>query len=114
MASTATSAARMTRLPRSWRASGPWRSSPNTWPDVAAARKALAVRAWRAVGAAMALACAGALHAADYGGPLFDAHLHYNDEAQSPHPLPDVLARMQRNGVKAIVANSRPNDGTQA
>jgi hypothetical protein len=27
--------------------------------------------------------------------------------------LPDVLARMQRNGVRAIVANSRPNDGTK-
>ncbi|MBS7809213.1 amidohydrolase family protein [Variovorax sp. PCZ-1] len=52
-------------------------------------------------------------HATDYNGPLLDAHLHYNDEAQSPHPIPDVLARMQRNGVKAIVANSRPNDGTK-
>ena len=56
--------------------------------------------------------------AADYTGPLFDAHLHYNVEAWNgqtgPHPLPDVLARMQRSGVKAIVANSRPNDGTQA
>ena len=60
------------------------------------------------------LACAGAAQAADYSGPLFDAHLHYNDEAQSPHPLPDVLARMQRNSVKAIIANSRPNDGTKA
>jgi Amidohydrolase len=49
-----------------------------------------------------------------YDGPLFDAHLHYNDDAQSPHPLPDVLARMKRSGVRAIVANSRPNDGTQA
>ena len=49
-----------------------------------------------------------------YAGPLFDAHLHYNDEAQAPHPLADVLARMQRSGVKAIVANSRPNDGTKA
>jgi hypothetical protein len=64
--------------------------------------------------AASLLAMSGALHAADYSGPLFDAHLHYNDEAQSPHPLADVLARMQRNGVKAIVANSRPNDGTKA
>ena len=64
--------------------------------------------------AALTLAFTGALHAADYSGPLFDAHLHYNDEAQSPHPLADVLARMQRNGVKAIVANSRPNDGTKA
>jgi hypothetical protein len=52
--------------------------------------------------------------AARYAGPLFDAHLHYNDEAQAPHPLADVLARMQRSGVRAIVANSRPNDGTQA
>lgn len=57
-----------------------------------------------------------------YAGPLFDAHLHYNEEAcvhatpepACPHPLEDVLARMQRNGVRAIVANSRPNDGTRA
>ena len=57
-----------------------------------------------------------------YAGPLFDAHLHYNDEAcvhevahpGCPHPLEDVLARMQRNGVRAIVANSRPNDGSKA
>jgi hypothetical protein len=60
----------------------------------------------------------GAASAADYAGPLFDAHLHYNTEAWNgqagPHPLPDVLARMQRSGVKAIVANSRPNDGTRA
>jgi predicted TIM-barrel fold metal-dependent hydrolase len=49
-----------------------------------------------------------------YAGPIFDAHLHYNDEAQSPYPLPDVLARMQRAGVRAILANSRPNDGTKA
>ena len=51
--------------------------------------------------------------AARYDGPLFDAHLHYNDEAQGPHPLADVLGRMQRSGVRAIVANSRPNDGTR-
>jgi hypothetical protein len=52
---------------------------------------------------------------ADYSGPLFDAHLHYNEDAyEGPHPLDDVLARMQRNGVRAIVANSRPNDGTKA
>lgn len=61
---------------------------------------------------------ANAAQAADYSGPLFDAHLHYNEEAWNgetgPHPLPDVLARMQRNGVKAIVSNSRPNDGTKA
>ncbi len=60
----------------------------------------------------MVLLSAAAL-AADYTGPLLDAHLHYNEEAQSPHPLADVLSRMQRNGVRAIVANSRPNDGTK-
>jgi hypothetical protein len=64
-----------------------------------------------AVGVAVA---AGAVQATEYTGPLFDAHLHYNDEAQSPHPLADVLSRMQRNGVRAILANSRPNDGTKA
>ena len=61
--------------------------------------------------------CGVTAHAADYTGPLFDAHLHYNTEAWNgqtgPHPPSDVLARMQRNGVRAIVANSRPNDGTQ-
>ena len=57
-------------------------------------------------------------NAADYNGPLFDAHLHYNEEAWNgkagPHPMGDVLARIQRNGVKAVLANSRPNDGTKA
>lgn len=55
--------------------------------------------------------------AADYGGALFDAHLHFNEEAWSgqsaPHPIGDVLERMQCNGVRAIIANSRPNMGTR-
>ena len=55
--------------------------------------------------AAIALACAPAL-AADYAGPLFDTHLHYNEEAfngaEGPHPIPDVLGRMQRSGVRAL------------
>jgi hypothetical protein len=59
-----------------------------------------------------------AAQAAPYSGPLLDAHLHYNEEAWNgqagPHPLSDVLARMQRNGVRAVLANSRPNDGTRA
>ncbi|APW41334.1 amidohydrolase family protein [Rhodoferax saidenbachensis] len=61
----------------------------------------------------LTVALCGTARAADYTGPIFDAHLHYNVEAQSPHPLPDVLARMQRNGVRAVLANSRPNDGTR-
>ncbi|MGJ7612585.1 MULTISPECIES: amidohydrolase family protein [unclassified Variovorax] len=54
---------------------------------------------------------------ASYAGPLFDTHLHYNQEAwdgnTGPYPPAEALSRMQRNGVKAIVANSRPNAGTQ-
>jgi hypothetical protein len=72
----------------------------------------------KALLAAALLAAAPWAAAADYAGPLFDAHLHYNEEAwngrEGPHPLADVLGRMQRNGVRAIVANSRPNDGTKS
>src|SRR6478752_10477626 len=52
--------------------------------------------------------------AAVYAGPLFDAHLHYNEEAFDTHPVADVLGRLQRSGVRAAVANSRPNDGTKS
>lgn len=69
----------------------------------------------RALAVAAACLLAPAAWSADYAGPLFDAHLHYNEEAyDGPHPLADVLARMQRNGVRAIIANSRPNEGTRA
>jgi hypothetical protein len=44
--------------------------------------------------------------------PIFDAHLHYNAEAQAPYPLPQVLELFRRNGVRGILANSRPNDGS--
>lgn len=53
-----------------------------------------------------------AARAADYAGPLFDAHLHYNDDARQPHPPADVLARLARAGVRGALVNSRPNDGT--
>ena len=66
------------------------------------------------VAAATLVLAAVCAQAEPYTGPLFDAHLHYNDEAwMSAHPLDDVLGRMQRSGVRAIVANSRPNDGTK-
>ncbi len=65
--------------------------------------------------AAAALLTAGAAAAQSYTGPIFDAHLHYNEEAwMSAHPVDDALGRMQRSGVRAIVANSRPNDGTKS
>jgi predicted TIM-barrel fold metal-dependent hydrolase len=59
-------------------------------------------------------ASAQSLAPVPYGGPLFDAHLHYNVEARERFPVEDVLARMQRSGVRAILANSRPNDGSKA
>jgi hypothetical protein len=68
----------------------------------------------RAAFALLALA-AGSVMAQSYTGPIFDAHLHYNEEAwMSAHPIDDALGRMQRSGVRAIVANSRPNDGTKS
>jgi hypothetical protein len=73
---------------------------------------------WKAWAVALLMAAAGPAPAADYAGPLFDAHLHYNVEAwngaQGPHPPADVIARIARNGVRAVLANSRPNDGTKA
>ena len=75
----------------------------------------LARAAQRAAVAALWLAGLGGAMAADYSGPLFDAHLHYNEEAYAgAHPLADVLGRMQRNGVRAVLSNSRPNQGTHA
>lgn len=75
-------------------------------------------RRWtRAALVAVAAGFAFAAQAADYTGPLFDTHLHYNEEAwngsSGPFPPAEALARMQRNGVRAIVGNSRPNDGTR-
>jgi predicted TIM-barrel fold metal-dependent hydrolase len=79
--------------------------------------------AHRASGAVIAFVLAGvvalspsiaAAESAPYSGPLFDAHMHYNVEAAVPYPITDVLGRMQRSGVRAVLANSRPNDGTKA
>jgi hypothetical protein len=45
---------------------------------------------------------------------IFDAHLHYNDEAAIAFPVAEVLRLFRANGVTAILATSRPNDGTRA
>lgn len=59
---------------------------------------------------------AGALTAAaePWTGPIFDAHLHYNDDAVGRYSVDEVRELFRRNGVEAILANSRPNDGTRA
>lgn len=70
-----------------------------------------------ALAAAAVAMVPNAASAQTYAGPLFDAHMHYNVEAWNgsagPHPPADVLARFARNGVKAVLANSRPNDGSR-
>jgi hypothetical protein len=48
-----------------------------------------------------------------YTGPIFDAHLHYNDEAWPVHPPASVVQKFLDSGVQAFVSNSRPNDGTR-
>ena len=59
----------------------------------------------QALAAIYLIALCTTTRAADYTGPLFDAHLHYNEEAwdgrAGPHPPADVLARMKASGVRA-------------
>src|SRR5262249_39509383 len=45
---------------------------------------------------------------------IFDSHLHYNHAGPAPFfALEQVLDTFKRNNVGGIVANSRPNRGTQ-
>ncbi|HET6263547.1 MAG TPA: hypothetical protein VFD95_01735, partial [Usitatibacter sp.] len=64
--------------------------------------------------AAAILCSALAAGAAPYEGPIFDAHLHYNDDAVALYSIGTVRELFEKNGVAAILANSRPNDGTRA
>jgi hypothetical protein len=55
-----------------------------------------------------------ALAEAMWTGPLFDAHLHYNDDAAAAYSVGAAFELFSKNGVKAVLANSRPNDGSRA
>jgi hypothetical protein len=59
------------------------------------------------------LALSSAVRAADLI-PVFDAHLHYNEDASVRYPVEQALAIFRENGVIGILANSTPNDGTRA
>jgi hypothetical protein len=70
------------------------------------------MRAWRKVllvAALSALSC-GAVRAQEV--PIFDAHLHYNQEPNPYYSLDKVLDVFRRNNVTGILATSRPNKGT--
>jgi Amidohydrolase len=45
--------------------------------------------------------------------PIFDAHMHYNIEARESYPPAKVLALFKANNVRGILANSRPNEGSE-
>jgi len=45
--------------------------------------------------------------------PIFDAHLHFNDDAVAAYAVADVVQRIGSSGVRTILATSRPNDGTR-
>jgi uncharacterized protein YbaP (TraB family) len=63
--------------------------------------------------AAVSTAPAGGAAAPAAALPIFDAHLHYNDEAAGTYPVADVLQRFRASGVRTILATSRPNHGTR-
>ncbi|MFZ6642697.1 amidohydrolase family protein [Undibacterium sp. TC4M20W] len=44
--------------------------------------------------------------------PIFDAHMHYNIEARSTWSPRRVIALWRQLGIRAVLATSRPNDGT--
>ena len=57
----------------------------------------------------------GPLAGAQLTPELFDVHLHYNDEAhQRVSGSGRVASSSHASGVTALVATSRPNDGTRA
>jgi hypothetical protein len=60
------------------------------------------------------LGFASAAGAEPWTGPIFDAHLHYNDEVQATVSVASAFELFRKNGVAGILANSRPNDGTRA
>jgi hypothetical protein len=63
---------------------------------------------------ALLLLAIGNAHGDPYGGPIFDAHLHYNDDAVARYSVSEAFELFRKNGVRTILANSRPNDGSRA
>jgi hypothetical protein len=68
--------------------------------------------AWIIRGFVLAASLASPLAASGQELRLFDAHLHYNQEAMSLYPLDKAIEIFRRNGVAGILATSRPNLGT--
>ena len=56
----------------------------------------------------------GYVLAADGELPVFDAHIHYNDDARSALTLQSVFQKLDRAGVSRALVSSTPNEGTLA
>ena len=65
--------------------------------------------------ALLSLLCAMVATQAHAAEPLriFDAHMHYNIEARAAYPPAKVLEIFRQNNVRGILANSRPNEGSE-
>jgi hypothetical protein len=79
---------------------------------MSAGRLCLLVTAVAIFAAAGASGRAPAQDASAAALPIFDAHLHYNQEPNPYFPLDKVLEVFRRNNVTGILATSRPNKGT--
>jgi hypothetical protein len=64
-----------------------------------------------AAGAILTMLASASVHADDRL-PLFDAHMHYNVEARSYLSPQQVIELWRKTGIRAVLATSRPNDGT--
>jgi hypothetical protein len=65
-----------------------------------------------AFGAFLWLAGSGAIYAQTGGLPIFDAHIHYGENAWRDHPPAEIFQRMDRAGVRAGLVSSSPDEGT--
>jgi hypothetical protein len=70
------------------------------------------MRRWVLTACAMFALSMSAPALADDRLPLFDAHMHYNVEARSFLTPQQVIELWRKVGIRAVLATSRPNDGT--
>lgn len=71
-------------------------------------------QSWQPISGASLLALAMLQPLAARGAelPVFDAHMHYNVEARSLLSPEQVIALWRQQGIKGVLATSRPNQGT--
>ena len=60
---------------------------------------------------ALALLTSAVSYAADL--PLFDAHIHYSEEAWQRIPPKEAIALLRKAGVKRALVSSTNDDGNQ-